>query len=631
MPVSLDRAYSRAPDEYAEYLRASRDAADSIHMARPTRSLGLSAGGDRPGLLAATLVCFIVFGLSILAAVVVHRIVDRQIEARIILNSDVLVEGIEEGIRDVDQHLSSVTGLFEASDDVTADEYRRFVNEIGLAPGMRGVGYMPIVSAQDLEVFQARMAETFTGYQVFEIDTDGNRVPVRPRGVYFPVQFFEPRNAVGSPLGLDGGSPPGRIRHLMESVATGQAIATPLLPLATTGEEGLVVYNPTVGPSGTVVGVVVAPLVLEDLMSEWVPAGLANILTWTVRDVTESALRREGLNAGDTHTTILPPILEGVVHSETIDVAGRVWQIDTAAIPDSPLLADSGRERWVLAIGLVMGLLAGAAVYSFLHKEEALREVEFLSDVIAAKNHFIAALSHKIGTPLTSVLGFSEILRDERGQMSPQEVRELIDALADEASDLATIHEDLVVLGRAEYGTLDLEAVQVDLGSEIAAVLEVFDLTETVPVKMPDGGVRALADPSNVRRILRHLIENAVVHGGDTVWVNVDSVDDTVVVDIIDDGDGVPSDHSWDVFEPYLRDHDAISGNPESIALGLSVSRTLAQRMEGDLTYHRVEGKTVFGLRLPIDGSVVEPVRIDDPGSEPTRSVDRLKASSRHL
>ncbi|MCL1598640.1 MAG: hypothetical protein M3094_05615, partial [Actinomycetia bacterium] len=83
--------------------------------------------------------------------------------------------------------------------------------------------------------------------------------------------------------------------------------------------------------------------------------------------------------------------------------------------------------------------------------------------------------------------------------------------------------------------------------------------------------------------------------------------------------------------EPYLRDHDAISGNPESIALGLSVSRTLAQRMGGDLTYHRVDGKTVFGLRLPIDESVVASAGVDDPGTEPTRTLDRLKVSSRNL
>jgi len=617
--------------EGAECLRGSTDAVDKTHMARSTRSPGLSAGGDRPGLLAATLVCFIVFGLSILAAVVVDRIVDRQIEARIILNSDVLVEGIEEGIRDVDQQLSSLTGLFEASDQVTADEYKRFVNEVGLAPGMRGIGYMLIVSSANLGAFQARMADTFPGYEVFEIDTNGERVPVGPRGVYFPVQFFEPIDAVGHPLGLDGGSPPGRVRYVMESIATGRAVATPLVPLATTGEEGFVVYNPAVGRSGVVVGLVVAPLVLEDLMSEWVPAGLADILTWTVRDVTASVSHEDGPEARDARTTILPPVVEGVVHSETIDVAGRVWQIDTAPAPGSPLLDDSGRERWVLAIGLVMGLLAGAAVYSFLHKEEALRKVEFLSDVIAAKNHFIAALSHKIGTPLTSVLGFAEILRDERDQMSSQEAGELIDALADEASTLATIHEDLVVLGRAEYGTLDLEAVPVDLGSEIASVLEVFDLTEIVPVRIPDGGVRALADPSNVRRILRHLIENAVVHGGDTVWVIIEAVEDAVVVDIIDDGDGVPLDRSWDVFEPYLRDHSAISGNPNSIALGLSVSRTLAQRMGGDLTYRRMDGTTVFELTLLIDGSVLEHPPIDEPRFERARSSDRSKVSSRHL
>lgn len=572
-------------------------------MAILPRTPGRVKGGGRSGLLSATLVFIAVLAVTVVVAVATQRIIDRQIEARIVLNSEALVTSIEGAMQDVDQHLSSFTGLFEASDDVTIDEYERFMDEVGLARGMRGMGYAPILPARELAAFQKRTAEEIPGYEVFEIDADGNRVAVRPRNVYFPIEYFDPPGAVGRPLGLDAGSPPGRIAYVMKSIATGGAVATPIVSLATTGEEGFIVYHAVVGDSGTVVGLVLAPFVLTDVTSEWVPAGLTAVLSWTVRDVTDAAVNQGEASSGAMHTAILPPEDTGIVHSDTINVAGRLWQIDSKAAPGSMLLADTDRGWWILLTGVVMGLLAAATMYLFSHRAVVMREVASLSEAINAKNQFIAAVAHKLGTPLTGVLGFAEVLRDQGREMSSEEQRDLIEALADEAATLATIHEDLVVMGRVEYGTLELEAVPTDVGPHIAAVLEAFDLSEDVSLEIPDSVRPAIADPGKLRQVVRNLITNAVAHGGPNVDIVVESRADAIVIDVIDDGEGVPLERFWDIFGPYLPSDDTERCGPQPLALGLSVSKALAQRMGGDLTYRRLRDTTVFEFTLPAEVS----------------------------
>lgn len=537
--------------------------------------------------------------LSVVATVVAQQLVDRQIEARLALNSEALVASIQEGVVDVEHYLAAFRGLFRTDEEVTVDEYRRFAAEIGLEAWIGGMAYMPIVAAGDLEGFEEQTAAMIPGYKVFEINPAGERVPPQPRDLHFPVQYFEPSDALERPLGLDGGSPPGRLPYLMQAVNTGRTVATPLVPLATTGQEGFIVFSPVVGASGTVEALVASPVVLTDLMSDRVPSGVAGALEWTVRDVTDYAPNPAELAMPDLHLQLLPAIGEGMVHTDTIEVAGRIWQIDATPAPGSSLLTDRYETRWILLAGLAIGMMAAAAVYAFSRRAEALHQIDALTDVLYAKDEFIATVSHELRTPLTGVLGFAEVLRDQTAGLSPEERAELIAAIADEASDLAAIIEDLLVMGRAEHGTLAVVAVPVDLRAQVTQVLEALNLTSEIPIEITDPAARALADPGRVRQIVRNLVTNAVAYGGPNVTVVIEPVGGMLAVEVGDDGAGIPPEHSEKIFQPYYRSHP-IAGKPGSIGLGLSVSRTLAQRMSGDLFYRRADGTTTFRLVLPV-------------------------------
>ena len=303
--------------------------------------------------------------------------------------------------------------------------------------------------------------------------------------------------------------------------------------------------------------------------------------SWTVRDVT---------NIGPQ-----PPVPDRLVHSATISVAGRVWQFDVTPTLSSPLLTDRFRTHWIMVAGLMFGVMAGAAAYSFSRRAEAMRRVEALTDVLNAKDQFIASVSHELRTPLTGVLGFAEVLRDHTAELTPEERTELATAIADEASDLTNIIDDLLVMSRAEHGTLTVVSVSVDLRAQTAQVLEAMNLTDQIPLEVIRPAARAVADPGRVRQIIRNLLTNAVAYGGPDIRVVIEPVDEMLAMSVIDDGTGVPPGQEDKIFAPYHRAHATV-GKPGSIGLGLSVSRTLAHSMGGDLAHRQANGETSFQL-----------------------------------
>ena len=110
--------------------------------------------------------------------------------------------------------------------------------------------------------------------------------------------------------------------------------------------------------------------------------------------------------------------------------------------------------------------------------------------------------------------------------------------------------------------------------------------------------VRALGDPGRVRQIIQNLLSNAASHGGTDIRISIQIDGATVSIRAGDNGNGVPPAQAEQIFEPYHRVH-AASPTTASLGLGLSVSRTLARHMAGDLLYHRLDGITIFELQLP--------------------------------
>lgn len=218
-----------------------------------------------------------------------------------------------------------------------------------------------------------------------------------------------------------------------------------------------------------------------------------------------------------------------------------------------------------------------------------------LQELLRSKDEFLGSVSHELRTPLASVLGFASELRDNFDEFDPEERQQFVTLIAEQGEDMAHIIEDLLVAARADTDGLVVRNVPTDIGHSVASVLN--QVTGVVNDVELENGVEALADPGRLRQILRNLVVNADRYGGDQVAIEVTERRGRVTLQVRDNGSGLPRDE-WDaIFEPYTRSHHR-EGQPASVGLGLTVSRILARKMGGDLTYRHEGGSSVFELTL---------------------------------
>lgn len=270
-------------------------------------------------------------------------------------------------------------------------------------------------------------------------------------------------------------------------------------------------------------------------------------------------------------------------------------------------LADFDAERtWTDdEVGLLT--MVAEMIGSFWERE---LQKERLEELVRSKDEFVASVSHELRTPLTAVLGFALELQDRRGGPALTEEDELIDLIAREADDLSSLVQDLLVAARAEIDAVTCVPDFVDLREQAETVLERFrPLPKEVEV-VGDGTV--WADAGRVRQIVRNLFTNALRYGGARIELQVAERDNDAILQVRDDGPGIPQRDQQRLFDAYYRGAQGVT-QPVSVGLGLYVSNHLATLMGGALVYKYEDDRSVFELSLPRD-PVHQPNGTRQPG-----------------
>ncbi len=237
------------------------------------------------------------------------------------------------------------------------------------------------------------------------------------------------------------------------------------------------------------------------------------------------------------------------------------------------------------------------AVFTILdvtpHRDEERR----MQDMVEAKSHFVASVSHEVRTPLTAILGFAQLLHEE--DTTEDDRRQMTTLIVQHAQEVADIVDDLLVAARAEAGQVSVEHATLDMGYVIDQTMEAGgSFTEGVSVTMTDSPTLAVGDAARVRQILRNLLTNAERYGGPNVAVCLQGGARWVSVTVTDDGEGIPRQRWERIFDAYHRE-DPTAHRKGAVGIGLSISRQLADLMGGTLDYRHEAGLSRFCLTLP--------------------------------
>jgi signal transduction histidine kinase/ActR/RegA family two-component response regulator len=543
------------------------------------------------------------------------------------------------------------------------DEFRAIAAPmLDRSPWQSTFGWLPRVTADERAHFEIA-SDGLDGASIRELAGDAALVRARPRPEYWPLAWTAPEFGREALIGVDNGADRWRGPALVHAREGGRlSVTPPLHTLANSTDERLVqvMYAPIEpadergpAPRGAraVTGLVSATIDLERLLQ----AALAQ------RDVTgqqvlmfdaaapEAALRWIDAQHVDVLDAAalrgaLAHLEDGVYRRLDVPVADRDW-----VIVCRPEWAGTLTVIGLVQVGVFLGGLAFTALITgFLmvrrRRDEALQQARArLEDQVAArtsdlatsnerlrseidghrrtevllqeashraesanraKSLFLANMSHEIRTPLNAVLGYTQLLREDR--RLPADSRERLQVIHAAGNRLLGLINDVLDLAKIEAGGLQLNEEPLDLRRELREVAALFEpraeqkgLALAVDLDL-DGTPVVRGDRAKLGQIVLNLLGNALKFTEQgRITLAAWRLGGQVVVEVADTGPGMSEAERETLFLPFRQ--GAAGLHKGGTGLGLALSRNLAQAMGGDLEVESAPGEgTRVRLTLPM-------------------------------
>ena len=198
----------------------------------------------------------------------------------------------------------------------------------------------------------------------------------------------------------------------------------------------------------------------------------------------------------------------------------------------------------------------------------------------------LSNISHDIKTPLTVILGYLEIIRLNGGEQ-----RELIDKVEARAKAVSDLVEQFFTLAKLEAGDMEIAISKLEL-CELCreVVLDFYEILSgkdyEVEVEIPEKTVYVQGNSDAIRRILNNLISNSLRYGSEGRYLGIFLHEDEkqVYIDVTDRGRGIEKDFAEHIFDRLFTMEDSRNRDIQGNGLGLTIARSLARQMGGDVT-----------------------------------------------
>jgi signal transduction histidine kinase len=221
------------------------------------------------------------------------------------------------------------------------------------------------------------------------------------------------------------------------------------------------------------------------------------------------------------------------------------------------------------------------------------RMLERLERAQKQQRRFVSDASHELRSPITVIRQHAEVALAHPDRMPASDLATTVRA---ESMRLQLMVDDLLLLARADEGTLTLQPHPIDLDDlvfdEAKRLRSLTDLhVDTAGVS----GGRIDADPAAIRRVLRNLTDNAARHARGTVALRLAQTNGRVVLDVDDDGPGIATDDRERVLDRFVRLDDARTRDAGGAGLGLAIAAELVAAHGGDIA---IDASPAGGTRV---------------------------------
>jgi signal transduction histidine kinase len=239
--------------------------------------------------------------------------------------------------------------------------------------------------------------------------------------------------------------------------------------------------------------------------------------------------------------------------------------------------------------------------------ERSQRELEERNELLVEesrlKAELVSIVSHEIRTPVTSIIGFANVLLTR--QVDDDARARYLRIIEEQARRLATLVDDFLDLQRIEEGRLELRQELIDLVGLLRQQQHLFAVQtarHTLKFELPpDRALPVRGDPDRLAQVLGNLMSNAIKYSPDGGEVEIAGEGEAGVVRVRvrDQGIGIPPDQQSKIFTKFFRGEAARRGIPGT-GLGLALAREIVEAHGGRIGFSSAAGRgTTFWIELP--------------------------------
>jgi len=356
-------------------------------------------------------------------------------------------------------------------------------------------------------------------------------------------------------------------------------------------------------------------------------SALRDLLLSSARGGTTVAL----LSADDAQVLLRVGAVDGPLSATAPTATGHVVRVtgDTAGLLPGrsgglPLPAALAL-CWIVILAVALAVLATARAVRLA--DEARRESQATA---RSRADFVAIASHELRTPVAIVHGMLETLAGRWDLLRDDDRRELVARAEGAGRRLAGIVTDVMTASLAERGRLQVRSSEVTL-ADLAAEGVAGSRAQALPgaalvVDVPVDGPVVRTDRSHVARMLGNLLDNAVKYGQPPLRVCLRLDRETLVLQVVDHGAGVPDEEVEAIFSQFWQSDGHRADRGGGIGLGLHLVLRIADTLGGSVDHERRDGRTTFEVRLPVE--LVDTATGDVPGGDPGQVTDERPAAA---
>ena len=245
--------------------------------------------------------------------------------------------------------------------------------------------------------------------------------------------------------------------------------------------------------------------------------------------------------------------------------------------------------------------IAEAEVRKSLSKEQELNQL---------KSYFVSMVSHEFRNPLTTILGFAELIRDFDQQLTSEKRQAYLRQIQESARRMTALLNDVLSIGQAEAGKLEVNPEPLDVEEFCGHLVEELKLGNSVQhiiaFSRPSQLTKACMDKNLLRQILTNLLSNAIKYSPEGSAVTFDLIcqDEKAIFDIKDEGIGISPEDQQRLFESFQRGSNV--GKISGTGLGLTIVKKAVDLHGGQIAVKSEVGVgTTFSVAIPLNNSTL--------------------------